>query len=65
MSKPQAWRKMIQRVRNRRAGYGLQVKHLKLVVIPENLRYTYKNHKFYWDDSGQDDADRIIIFTTQ
>lgn len=54
---------MIQRERKRRAGYGFQQKLLKL--IPENLRQTYKQQQFYWDDSGKDDPERILIFTTQ
>lgn len=51
--------------RCRDMGYGVEKKDLKSVVIPEDLRLTYKGSKFYWDDSGANDSKRIIIFTTR
>lgn len=32
--------------------------------VPDSLRKTYRGEDFYWDDSGKDDTERIIIFTT-
>ena len=46
-------------------GFGVNAKCLKLLEIPEILRSTYSEQKFYWDDTGNDDKNRIIIFTTQ
>lgn len=41
-------------------------KDLSEIVIPDNLTHTLKHkHLFYWDDSGQKDKNRIIVFTTQ
>ncbi len=32
--------------------------------MPEDLQMTKRNERFYWDDSGITDPERIIIFTT-
>jgi len=32
--------------------------------VPEDLQMTKRNERFYWDDSGITDPERIIIFTT-
>ena len=60
MNKPQAYRKMIQRERNLRAGYVFQKKHFKLIVFPKNFRFTYKQQHFYCD-SGQDDSGQELF----
>ena len=65
MTKKDAFRQIINRLRNKKAGFGVNAKCLKLLEIPENLRSTYSEQKFYWDDTGNDDKNRIIIFTTQ
>ena len=64
MIKRDAIRQMINRARNNKAGYGFNAKCLSKVDIPENLQYTYKEEKFYWDDTGAGDKNRIILFTT-
>ena len=64
MPNKNAIRQMINRSRKNKAGYGIGAKSLNLVEIPENLKNTYKDNKFYWDDSGSDDLNRVIIFTT-
>jgi hypothetical protein len=38
---------------------------LSEIDIPENLRNTYKDARFYWDDSGKKDKNRVILFTTE
>jgi hypothetical protein len=35
------------------------------LFIPESLQRTYLNQVFYWDDSGQSDSTRVILFTTE
>ena len=65
MTKKDAFRQIINRLRNKKVGFGVNAKCLKLLEIPENLRSTYSEQKFYWDDTGNDDKNRIIIFTTQ
>ena len=52
-------------MRNGKAGHGFNAKLLSQIEIPENLRNNYKGQKFYWEDSGNNDKNRIILFTTQ
>ena len=65
MTKKDSIRHLINRHRNNKAGHGFNAKCLKNLEISYNLQFTYKEHKFYWVDSGNDDLDRVIIFTTQ
>ena len=40
-------------------------KSLAEIDIPDEYRFTYKNEKFYYDDSGANDQERILVFTTE
>lgn len=58
-----AFRQVISRQRD--MGYGVEFKSLAIITIPPTLQLTFKNSRFYWDDSGPDDKNRIIIFSTK
>ncbi|RNA14186.1 hypothetical protein BpHYR1_032868 [Brachionus plicatilis] len=58
-----AIRQQILRTRNVNAKGN--PKCLEDVDIPEDLRLTYKNSKFFYGDSGKNDKNRIIFFTTE
>lgn len=64
-SKKDAIRQLIIRTRNAKSGCGFNAKCLQDLEIPESLKSTYKGSKFYYGDSGKDDQNRIIFFTTQ
>ena len=65
MSKKDAIRQLIMRTRNKAAAHGFNAKSIADLEIPDSLRLTYKGKKFYWDDSGKSDKNRIILFTTE
>ena len=67
MTLKSAQAQVINRLRNKAAGYGryTNAKCLSKIEIPLALHSTYKDEKFYWDDTGNDDPNRIIIFTTE
>lgn len=62
--KKDAIRQQIIRKSNAESGYGSNAKCLTDLVIPECLQITHKNVKFYYGDSGKDDINRVIFFTT-
>ena len=66
-----AMRQLINGVRRNVAGFGSNAIDLSSIVIPDNLKYCYKAKEedpdvlFYWDDSGEDDESRVIVFSTE
>lgn len=61
-----AFRQNINRERNSGCEwYGENPNDLSNYEVPNSLRKTYRGDDFYWDDSSKDDANRIIVFTTQ
>jgi hypothetical protein len=65
MTRRDALRQLINRTRNYILGHGFNAKCLSQIEIPEELRKTTKDELFYWDDSGNDDKNRVILFTTE
>ncbi|RNA13100.1 hypothetical protein BpHYR1_006663 [Brachionus plicatilis] len=66
MSKPDAIRQMINRTRSKKFSFKkLKANSLSEIEIPIELRKTYRDEEFYWDDTGCEDKNRIIIFTTK
>ena len=57
-------RQTIGRIRSKAIG-ACTVSSINDIKVPDELQFTYKKEKFYWDDSGEDDENRVIIFTTQ
>ncbi|CAF0945502.1 unnamed protein product [Brachionus calyciflorus] len=64
MLRPEAIRQTIRRVRITIYGQLTNPGTLQEIEIPNTLTYTYTGKKFFWDDSGRDDPNRIILFTT-
>ncbi|RNA11180.1 hypothetical protein BpHYR1_049113 [Brachionus plicatilis] len=60
-----ASRAKIKRARSNKAGAGKEFDELSKVEIKEELKVTYRNEKFLWGDSGSDDPERILVFTTK
>ncbi|CAF1145501.1 unnamed protein product, partial [Brachionus calyciflorus] len=58
-------RQIVSRVRKHKAGYGSNPKSLSTINIPLNLRVTYRDKLFLFYDSGENDPNRILIFTTE
>ena len=65
MTRRDALRQLINRTRNFKLGHGFNAKCLSQIEIPEELRKTTKDELFYWDDSGNDNKNRVILFTTE
>ena len=38
---------------------------MSVIVVPLALTRTYKDEKFYWDDTGSEDPNRLMLFTTE
>ncbi|RNA04922.1 hypothetical protein BpHYR1_050747 [Brachionus plicatilis] len=64
LPKKDTMRRQIIRTRNSNAGYQKESKCLDKVEISQELTKTYKGVKFYYDDSGKTDKNRVIFFTT-
>lgn len=45
-------------------GYGKEVDYLSELEVPDDLKETFKKERFYWDDSGLKDPERIVMFAT-
>ncbi|CAF1030089.1 unnamed protein product [Brachionus calyciflorus] len=58
-------RQIVSRVRKHKAGFGPNSKSLSTINIPLNLRVTYRDKLFLFYDSGENDPNRILIFTTE
>ncbi|CAF0877868.1 unnamed protein product, partial [Brachionus calyciflorus] len=66
MSKPDALRQMINRLRAKKFSFKkFGATSLAEISIPPELKKTFNGEEFYWDDSGADDKNRVIIFTTK
>lgn len=66
MSKFDSIRRLIQRTRLRKFGMKqIVAKSLREIVVPHSLQYTIRGAKFYFEDSGPEDKNRIILFTTR
>ena len=65
ISKSDAMRQMITRTRSKKARYGLNAKSIAGIQIPDNLKRTYKDDLFYYDDSRSSDKNRVLLFTTK
>jgi hypothetical protein len=63
MTRRDALRQMISRHRNAKLGHHFIANCLSQIVIPESLQKTFQDELFYWDDSGNDDKNRVILFT--
>lgn len=57
-------RQVISRVRKEKSGYGANAKTLDTIIIPDNLKNTYRGSLFYYSNSGVNDPNRVLIFTT-
>lgn len=66
VSKPDAMRQMILRARTKKFSFKkFKATSIAEIKIPDELKKTYRNEEFYWDDSGSDDKNRVIVFTTE
>ena len=65
MTRRDALRQMINRHRNAKLGHHFTAKCLSQIEIPESLHNTFRDELFNWDDSGNDDKNRVILFTTK
>jgi hypothetical protein len=65
MTRRDALRQMINRHRNAKLGHHFTAKCLSQIEIPVSLHNTFRDELFYWDDSGNDDKNRVILFTTK
>lgn len=66
MIKKSAMRQIINRSRNNTELYGFNAKCLSSLEISIQLRFTYRDKtNFYMYDSGANDKNRIIFFSTQ
>ncbi|CAF0977012.1 unnamed protein product [Brachionus calyciflorus] len=63
--KKDAIRRLINKTRNDKTDKGYNAKSLAELVIPEDLKFTLKGKNFYFGDSGQNDKNRVIFFTTE
>lgn len=50
--------------RKNKAGFGENPSTLSKIIVSKKLGQTYDGKKFYWDDSGPEDLNRVILFTT-
>ncbi|RNA44359.1 hypothetical protein BpHYR1_051270 [Brachionus plicatilis] len=46
-------------------GFGKEFEDLSKIVVIDELSVTCRRDRFFWDDSGTDDPERILIFTTK
>ena len=60
---PSAQRQTIHRVRQAQTVI-VPAKTLQDFIIPEVLRKSLRGEQIYFDDSGQDDPHRIVIYAT-
>ena len=58
------FRQQVNRKRNDEAWHYKSPPDLSQIDIPEQLKTTIRGMTFYYDDSGADDNERIILFTT-
>ncbi|CAF0985761.1 unnamed protein product [Brachionus calyciflorus] len=66
LNKPDAMRQFINRTRHKKFSFKkFTATSLSEIEVPVELRKTFRGQEFYWDDSGKDDKNRIIIFTTE
>ena len=65
MQRQDVQRQMVNNIRKEDAPWaGKDPDHIKDWIVPFLLHNTFKNCRFYWDDSGEGDENRIIIFAT-
>ena len=64
LAKPEAIKKLIRRQRNRKFG-KIVAKTILDISIPRELHRTYSGDLFYYSDSGQEQQNRTILFTTK
>ena len=46
-------------------SHGFKAKCLSQIEIPEALRKEFRDELFYWDDLGNHDKNRVILFITE
>lgn len=65
LGKVETIKRMIRRARIASLGVKeLIAASLKELVIPVKYHVTIRNERFYFDDSGQADPNRVIVFTS-
>lgn len=62
--KQPAVRKIVGRLRSNKVDHGVNPDIAIDLIIPEDLQYTFNDEIFYFDDTGPNSHDRIILFTT-
>lgn len=60
----EAFRQHVNRERNDEAWHTKSPPDLSQIDIPDELKNTLRGMTFYYDDSGSEDPERIILFTT-
>ncbi|RNA32362.1 hypothetical protein BpHYR1_052916 [Brachionus plicatilis] len=66
LSKHDAMRQLINRTRIKKFSIKkFTASSIAEIEIPNELRFIYRDDEFYWDDSGKDDKNRVILFTTK
>ena len=66
MPKKEAIRKLISRTRDKASTKGFNAKSLANLDLTEELKFTFKNKKFYWDNIGKETGEnRILMFSTE
>lgn len=58
------FRQKVNRERNDAPWHSKSSPDLSKIEIPNELKTTLRGMTFYYDDSGPDDSERIIMFTT-
>ena len=58
-------RQTIHRIRNKKAGHGVNSKTREEIKIDMELKKTLNNENFLINDSGELEVDRVILFGTE
>lgn len=65
LSNYNACRSKINRERSKKPGFGKEFEDLSKIIVIDELSVTCRRDRFFWEDSGTDDPERILIFTTK